>query len=345
MMAVLWGQKYSKMDLLRRVGDLRQLAGAQALELVDGRERGVRAVRLYNAAGLSVEVILDRGMALTDVSFHGTPLGFRNVGDVAHAGYSEPQGLGWLRTWPAGFLTPCGLTQVGSPCNDNGEELGQHGRLAGIPASNASWGGEWQDDEYVVWVEGTMHEAVPFGFNLTLKRRVWMRLDEPRFWIEDQVVNHSFEPAPHMLLQHFNLGFPLVDKTTRLEIDALASTPRDDVARPGLDTCRTYQDPTPGYQEQVFYHDLKAGPDGRVAVRLVNPAWNDGQGLSVTWRYAKAELPILVQWKMMGEGFYVAGIEPGNCHVEGRVKERERGTLVMLAPQETKKYTIELDIE
>jgi hypothetical protein len=52
---------------------------------------------------------------------------------------------------------------------------------------------------------------------------------------------------------------------------------------------------------------------------------------------------VLVEWKMMRAGFYAVGVEPGNCRVEGRVKERERGTLHMIAPQETRAFNIELE--
>jgi hypothetical protein len=38
----------------------------------------------------------------------------------------------------------------------------------------------------------------------------------------------------------------------------------------------------------------------------------------------------------------VVGLEPANCHVEGRCKERERGSLVMLQPQETRTYQLEI---
>ena len=55
--------------------------------------------------------------------------------------------------------------------------------------------------------------------------------------------------------------------------------------------------------------------------------------------------PVLVEWKMMGEGMYVVGVEPANCRVEGRVKERERGTLEMLDPLEKRNYRIGISFE
>src|SRR5512146_433729 len=153
-MAVLWGKTYSRAEILRRVGDIRQLAHVEPVELVDGSERGVRAVRLRNTGGVDLTVITDRGMAIADLAYRGIPLAFLNGVGVAHPAFSEQQELGWLRTWPAGFLTPCGLNQVGSPCEDQGEALGQHGRVASIPAREVRWGGDWKDDEYYLWVEG-----------------------------------------------------------------------------------------------------------------------------------------------------------------------------------------------
>lgn len=343
-MAVLWGKTYSRAELLRKIGDIRQLARVEPFELVDGVERSVRAVRLRNAAGLELVVATDRGMAITDLFFHGVPLPFLNGVGIAHPSFSEQGGLGWLRTFPGGFLTPCGLTQVGSPSNDNGEELGLHGRVAAIPAREVRWGGDWKEDDYFLWVEGTVRQVVIFGEDVSLRRRVGMWMTGSRFWIEDTVENHSFQPVPHMFLQHFNLGFPLIDSTTRLELPAHTTEPRDEIARAGMGQCQVYEDPQPGYREQVFYHTLQGDASGQVEVRLVNPSFDKGHGLGVSWRYALADYPVLVQWKMMGEGNYVAGIEPGNCHVTGRAEERERGTLQYLQPQEVRRYRIEIGL-
>ena len=341
-MITLWGKSYTAADLRRRVGDMSQLAAAQPFELTDGPERGSRGVWLRNAAGLELAVMTDRGLSLTSLSYQGVPLPFMSAVGTVHPAYTEPRGLGWLRTWPAGFLTTCGLTQVGSPAVDGAEELGQHGRAAGLPAWNVSWGGRWQDDTYIVWVEGTVRETMVFGDNLALTRRVWLRLDDPRLWIDDRVENQGLTAAPHMFLQHVNLGFPLVDATTQLELPARTTQPRDEAAQPGLEQCCEFSAPIAGYHEQVFYHDLQPDAQGMVMARLVNPAFAGGRGLKVELRYARAEYPIFVEWKMMGEGLYVVGLEPANCHVEGRIRERDRGTLPMLAPGETRHYGLEI---
>jgi hypothetical protein len=46
----------------------------------------------------------------------------------------------------------------------------------------------------------------------------------------------------------------------------------------------------------------------------------------------------------MTHGLYVCGIEPANCHVDGRVRERERGTLQNLSPGEKKVLSMEIGV-
>ncbi len=79
------------------------------------------------------------------------------------------------------------MTQVGSPNRDDGEDLGQHGRVAGIPAREVRWGGDWKDDDYFLWVEGEVRQVVTFGENISLRRRVGMWLSGSRFWIDDTI--------------------------------------------------------------------------------------------------------------------------------------------------------------
>lgn len=342
-MPELWKTKYTRAELVEHVGDMRQLADVQPFEFMDGLERGTRGVSIRNAAGLAFRVLLERGMGLYDLQFKGTPVPFLTPAGAVHPAYTDPTGAGWLRSWPGGFLTPCGLTQVGSPCRDGEEQLGLHGRVASLPAANASWGANWQEDDYVLWVEGSMRESVVFGENLLLRRRIWTRLDASRLWIEDEVENQGLTPSPHMFLQHINLGFPLVDSATRLVLPEHSTRPRDAAAASGLTECLTFSGPIPDYAEQVFYHDLSADAQGRVEVSLVNSSFNGGKGLGLTLRYAREQYPYLVEWKMMRAGMYVVGLEPSNCLVEGRAAERASGRLQFLQPGEVRSYALEVE--
>jgi hypothetical protein len=75
---------------------------------------------------------------------------------------------------------------------------------------------------------------------------------------------------------------------------------------------------------------------------MLNPAFRGGQGLSLTIRYRKDELPYLWQWRNFCERAYVMGIEPGNADMRGRAYNRERGTLPILQTGERREYTLEV---
>jgi len=317
-----------------------QLGGVRMVTLADGPERGVRAADVRSGEGFYCTVLLDRGMDLGPAEYRGIPLAWVSpTGPVAPSFY-EPQGIGWLRTFHGGLLTTCGLTQAGEPDVDSGEELGLHGRVSSIPARQVNYGGHWQGDEYIFWIEGQVREVSVFGHDLRLTRRISARLGEPRLTIEDRVENVGYTPAPHMMLYHCNMGFPLLGPDSRLEVAATEVEPRDEAAALGLAQHASFEEPTPDYAEQCFFHHLIADQAGFVTVRLVNPSLR----LALQLRYRQRELPDFVQWKQVGQGTYVLGLEPGNCRAEGRVAARERGALVELAPGESRDYFLEMTI-
>ena len=60
---------------------------------------------------------------------------------------------------------------------------------------------------------------------------------------------------------------------------------------------------------------------------------NDALSMAAYVRYSANTLPYLTEWKMMGEGDYVIGLEAGNCIPRGRQYHRERGMLQTLKGQ------------
>lgn len=54
-MVDLWGRRWTKDELLARVGRLEQLAGVQLVEAGDGAERGVRLLLFRTGAGFDFE--------------------------------------------------------------------------------------------------------------------------------------------------------------------------------------------------------------------------------------------------------------------------------------------------
>jgi len=343
-MVQLFGRSWTREELSRYIGSQLQLGGVRLAELDDGRARGVRIAEFETGTGFSFTVLLDRGMDIGPAKFRGASLVWESSTGPVHPAYFEHQGFGWLRTFHGGLMAGCGMTTAGAPSVDEGEELGLHGRLSHLAASNVWADGAWQGDEYEMWVQGHMRETVVFGENLLLTRRIWARLGESRLFIHDTVVNEGFQTTPHMMLYHCNFGFPLLAEGTELIAPSKQVTPRDEIAAPGLEAHARYEAPIDGYKEQCFYHEMLPGEDGFVTVILANRSFNNGQGLGAYIRYRQAELPRFTQWKMVCTGTYVTGLEPANCWVEGRDKDRERGILQFLEPGEKREYLLEIGV-
>jgi hypothetical protein len=342
-MATLNGRTYTRAELLKYTGDIAQIAGVDAGELADGFERGVRTARVHTGTGFDFTVLVDRGFDIGPATYAGASLAYRSPTGAPAPAFYEPDGPGWLRGFFGGLVVTCGLSYFGAAGVDEGKPLGVHGRASYLPATHFAYGGDWHGDDYEVWVSGQTREVAFFGENLLLQRRISARLGESRLFIDDVVTNEGFDPAPHMLLYHCNLGFPVLDENSEMLCRA-ESRPRDPEAVKGVGQNRRFQPPTAGYKEQVFYHDPAAGPDGFTGAALVNRAFGGGQGLGVYLRFRPDQLPHLIEWKMVGEGFYVCGLEPGTNEAGGRAVERAAGRLQYLAPGESRRYHLEIGV-
>jgi hypothetical protein len=237
-------------------------------------------------------------------------------------------------------MTGCGLTHAGAPCVDQGEELGLHGRLSNTPATNVRTTTEWIGDACRFTVGGDIREGALFRDNLLLQRAIEVDLGESTIMYRDSVINEGVKTSPLMMLYHINLGWPMIDEGAKLLLNAKSSTPRDAEASKGFQEARTIPGPIPGYKEQVFYHDLVADEKGFATALVLNNKIQ--MGLFVQFR--QTELDRFVQWKMVGEKEYVLGLEPSNCQVSGRAKERERGSLHHLEPGESRDFLLRIGI-
>lgn len=341
-MAQLYGRTWTRAELTRRVGDMDQIAGVTLYEHADGPARGVRSLLFRTGSGFYFDVLLDRGMDIGMAEWQGQPLAWRSpTGNVAPAFY-ESSGLGWLRGFHGGLLATCGLRNTGGPNDDQGEHHGLHGRISNTPANRVAYGADWEGDEYLLWCEGQMREARLFGENLRLRRRISTRLGSNSLLIEDRLENLGFEPEGSMIVYHINPGWPVVDATAELLANNATVEDRDAEATAGRPQLGRFQAPTAGWREQVYRHTPRAQADGRAAVALVNRAFDNGRGYGIVIRFDTAELPCYWQWKQLGEGAYVVGLEPNNAHWFGRAAARAAGTLPMLAPGQIRSFTVEI---
>ena len=79
--------------------------------------------------------------------------------------------------------------------------------------------------------------------------------------------------------------------------------------------------------------------NGMVNLALVN----ETNKIGVYMKYPKKEFPYFIQWKMMGQGEYVVGIEPGNI-TGNRAAMRADGTLEFIKPGAERTFSIELGV-
>ncbi|MBT3320171.1 MAG: aldose 1-epimerase family protein [Clostridia bacterium] len=340
-MATIFNREYTKEELMKYIGDISQVADARICEIKTGRGKGVSVIDVRTGGGLSFSILPDRGMDIAWSEHKGIPLAHISKTGVTSPFSFDDEGIKFFRSFTAGLLTTCGLTYMGAPCIDDGQELGVHGRIGNIPAEDVSIYKEWEGDDFVIKVRGKVRESAYFAENITLTRTITINLGENKVAFHDVVENCGFETQPIMLLYHFNFGHPLVGKDTKLFHTSADITPRDDVSSKGMDSYDSFHQPEHKYAEQVFFFDMNP-QDAQVFSCLYNETL--GSGLGVYLNYKKSQLKLFTEWKQMGEGDYVVAMEPCNSTPIGRVAARESGILEYIQPGEKRCFDIELGI-
>ena len=342
----LHGLEVDARGLAERTGDLAAAGGVRLVTMGDGVERGIRVLEFRTGSGLAFDVLVDRAMDIGAAEHAGrafgwrSPTGFRNP--ALHE-YADEDGLSWLRSF-SGLMVTAGLdhTLFGDEVPADNYRYpprrtvrhALHGRVANIPARLAGYGERWEGERCVLWAEGEVRQAAVFGENLRLHRRIEADLGGDEIRLTDTVRNAGFDPTPHMLLYHINLGWPLLEEGARFLAPISATTWRtDSVAEQGVDHL-VLPAPRAGFVEQVYEHELLADADGTTGAALVN----DRLGLAVGVRWRAAELPCFFQWLNLRSGSYAVGLEPSTHHVAGDAAARRAGTMIWLEPEETRVY-------
>ena len=324
---------FERMNMNTYVGQNAQIYGVEEHRLVGGRGDGMRLLEVRNGKGLCFTVSLDRAADISRLSVMGVNFGYFSPCGYVHPSYYDEKGAGFLKSFTAGFLTTCGLTNVGSPCEDGGESLGLHGTIANTPAD--SYSVSYKEGEMIV--KATVPDTHFFGRKLVLIRTFTVSLTENKLTVHDAVMNAGNAEVPFQMLYHYNVGYPLLCEKTELKIPAVKVTPRNEHAAEDIENCLRMETPTAGYEERCYYHEMQ----GTARVEVRNPAI--GRGLIM--EYDTGSLPCFTEWKMMGENEYVLGIEPANAYPDGRDVMREKGMLRFIAPGEIKEHEVRFTFE
>ena len=313
------------------IGNPLQIKGVEQYVLQNGKGNGMHFLNIRNGLGLEIWISLDRAGDVSRVNFKGD-----NIGYFAPCGYVAPQyydnrGTGFLKSFTAGFFTTCGLSAVGSPCIDDGEELPLHGTISHIPSEICAI----EETEKELIIKLRIRDTVLFGRKLVMNRVYTISYTENVFTVNDTVTNEADAQSPYMIMYHCNMGYPLLNENSLVKIPNNAVQARNEHARKYIDSALQMEKPQSCYEERCYYYDVKEN-DNIAKVGIFSSNINKG----LIMEYDKKALPCFTEWKMMGKTDYVLGLEPGNCTPDGRNVLRENNTLKFLQPDQSATTTI-----
>lgn len=354
-MVELFGRGWTRTEIERRIGHLSQLCGIRLVTSDNGPSRGVRLLELRTGTGFDCDIALERGMDVGRCTYRGASLAWMPPTLLAGPWLFEQQTeFGWLRSVLGGLNNTCGLVHIGNPETADvthynfparpRERYGVHDRAAMIPAELVSFGERWEGDRCFIEAVGRVTQAQAYGETLVLTRTYRAELGRSGFEMEDVVANRGYLPVEHMLLYHFNVGFPFLDEGAEL-VAPFDGRPELLFGEADLDdpaSWSRFSAPQRGAVQQTFAHRMRPDAAGQVTVALVNPRLGPG-GTAVALRYDHATLPRYIEWRMMGEGQYAVGIEPCTNGF-GREAVRRAGELITLAPGEERRYRVALEV-
>lgn len=333
------GKEYSKADVRKRVGAVEQIAGARKMQFAEGKAKNLCCYEVNTGGGLEYTVLADRGLDIALARYKGYSFSYYSKTGFAQPCYfTEDEAEGFLRVFGAGLLTTCGYTYMGAPCEVNGKQYGLHGRATGIPADQLCTHTIWKEDEYEISISGAMRESIVFGENIMLLRKITSLAGQNVIHIDDVIKNEGYQPTPLMMLYHINFGFPFLSEEAELYIPAIRTEPT--CGNEDRSDHLKIERPQANYVERVFYHDMRSNLDGSTVVGLFNPELKSPFGVYV--RFNKKQLPVLTQWKQMGEQDYVLGLEPGTNKTLGYKHAKDHEELIILEPD--KEYHIQIEI-
>lgn len=333
---------YSREELEKRVGSINQAGGTRHYHLSEGRSKGIAAIDFDTGSGFRFTVLPDRGLDISAATYKGINLVYHTPNGEVNPTFYEPQGTGWLRTFFGGLLTTCGLTYLGPPCRDGEEELGLHGRYTITPARQVCDRSAWNGDDYHLEVSGIVEECLLFGDKIRLTRTISTKIGVRSLSINDVVENFGYRESPFTILYHINAGFPLLDESSELVLSAIGNESYNEISKSGMSNMTTFSHPIAGFKEQNYLHRMAGDEEGYACAALINKSLCNGLGLYI--KFHIENLPYLSEWKMMGEGDYVVGIEPCNVKVESRSVLRENKLLPFLKPGEVKEMKLEIGV-
>lgn len=237
-------------------------------------------------------------------------------------------------------MTTCGLTSIGLPGEYLGQRHGLHGKISNCPAEEAGIATTMNENGLMGELRGVMRDCCPAGENLVLTRTIHTAWEDPCIRVHDVVYNGGRTAALHMILYHFNLGFPLLSEQTQILLPTKLVTPRDREAAAHPNDWNKLHPPLDDFPEMCYYHELKSDAAGKTFVAAFEPHL----GVGVAIHFDRTVLDHFVQWRQLTAGYYAIGLEPCNATIDGVQDAVENGSAKWLGPGETVTYDLTIEI-
>ena len=169
---------------------------------------------------------------------------------------------------------------------------------------------------------------------LRLRRRIELPVGSQTMRIRDTVRNIGHNPTSHMLLYHFNLGFPLVAPNTKV-----------DFGNDNCVWCSEEHDPSEGFPEPTELASNKISVFKHVSEEACMTVTSPLAGLALQVTYPSSQLSHCQVLRMTAPGIYGIGLEPCTAGSRTRKLAREAREIIILQPEEERQYDIRLNIE
>jgi hypothetical protein len=299
--------------------------------LESGLSAGVDILEVHNGK-FQFSILPTRGMGIWKASLGDFRIGWQSpVRGPVHPQFvqlTEPSGVGWLDGFDE-WLCRCGLVSNGAP--DFDKATGRltyplHGYIANRPAHQVEVSLDGDELKIVGIVEETR-----FHFTkLRMMSTASTRFNEPGLRIHDEVENFASTDAEMQMLYHINFGTPLLEAGAEVVVPIDTLVPRNAWAAAGIGHWSTYNEPTAGMQERVYFFKMLADGQGYARALLKNARGDRGASV----RFQPRQLPCFTIWKnetALGDG-YVTGIEPGTNFPNPRSYETAQGRVIKIKP-------------
>lgn len=331
--------------------DLEELGDASVVvsQYQAGLSEGVTAVRVKTGK-MEFVILPTRGMSIWKANLLGdeevSSIGWQSpVRGPVHPKFVnvyEPSGLGWLDGFDELFVR-CGLQSNGAPEFD--EETGRlkyplHGLVGNRPAHEVTL--KVDTEAKTIQVIGVVEETRFHFIKLRMVSTITATIGGTSIHMEDEVTNFSTNPAEVQMLYHINFGAPLLDAGSQCVAPVKKLVPRNAHAATGVAQWNSYQPPTEGFEEQVYFFEMVGDANNQTQTLLKNAHGRRG----VSLKYSTEQLPCFSLWKNtapLSDG-YVTGLEPGTNFPNPRSFEGKKGRVVKLAGGAKTTFAVEMEI-